>query len=276
MSRAITQPLKWHGGKHYLAAFIHETAPDSIISDPASGYTHRNIVYAGGMAELWNWAHEGIAEAANDINHELTNFWRVLQSPAMFDEFARKVNCTPFSQVEFASITAGSRSAVEQAVRFFIRYRQSRQGLGRDYATPTQRRRGGMHEGVSAWLSAVDGLPEAHARLRRVEIRCLDAVRFIRRYDHARAHFYVDPPYVHSTRRTTGEYDHEMSEDDHRDLLDTLAGIAGTFQLSGYRSELYDAAADRHGWRRLEKLRPNAASGSRTKQRKLECIWCNY
>jgi hypothetical protein len=43
------QPIKWHGGKGYLAGWIHSLAPTSVTDDPVNGYTHRNIAFAGGL-----------------------------------------------------------------------------------------------------------------------------------------------------------------------------------------------------------------------------------
>ena len=133
-----------------------------------------------------------------------------------------------------------------------------------------------MNENVSAWLSAVDGLPECHERLRRVEIRNMDAVAFIEKYDHSRALFYCDPPYMHETRTVTDAYQHEMTREQHAALLAKLGAIKGKFLLSGYRSPLYDAAAGQFNWRRVNFDLPNNASGAKSKERKTECVWMNY
>ena len=112
---------------------------------------------------------------------------------------------------------------------------------------------------------------------RRVEIRNMDAIEFIHAYDHPRALFYLDPPYLHETRSSTGEYGaHEMRPDQHTDLLTCLAGISGSFMLSGYHSNLYDRWADGHGWNRHEKRIDNKASSAKTKAVKTECCWTNY
>jgi len=51
--------------------------------------------------------------------------------------------------------------------------------------------------------------------------------------------FFVDPPYVPSTRSKSG-YRHEMSEADHVALLDQLRSVRGMVVLAGYPSKLYD------------------------------------
>jgi DNA adenine methylase len=258
----IVQPVKWHGGKSYLAKWIHSLAP--------VGYTHRNIVFGGGLGEFWNWPHEGISEAVNDAYSQLTNFWRTLQDEQLFVNFCREVEAMPFSQAEW------EESDPSTPVGFFVHFRQSRQGLGKDYATPTRRTRRGMNEQVSAWQTAVDGLPDCCQRLRRVEIRNRHFRDFIKTYDHPKALFYCDPPYVHSTRSTGGgEYSHEITEADHAELLDILAHMSGRFMLSGYRCEIYDQAAAKYGWTRHEKEIDNKASSQKVKPKKVECIWAN-
>jgi DNA adenine methylase len=274
-----SQPLKWHGGKSYLAKWIHSLAPKD--------YTHRNIVYMGGGGEFWNWLPvEGVSEAVNDLDAELTNFYNVLANPEWFDQFKVLVEMSPFSEVAWKkanAILAQVRAHKNfklfpewRAANFFVNYRMSRQGLGKDYATPTTRTRRGMNENVSAWLSAVDGLTDCHERLRRVEIRNMDALEFIRVYDHKKALFYCDPPYLHETRSTTGEYTHEMSHGEHADLLRALCKLKGKFMLSGYPSRLYDGWAQTGDWTRHEKQIDNKASSSKTKQQKTECLWTNY
>lgn len=274
-----SQPHKWHGGKSPLASWLHSLAPKD--------YTHRNIVYAGGLGEFWNWLPiEGISEAVNDANYELANFYHVLRSPQLFPSFHAGVDATLFGQSERERAKGHCDEfegkgvtdyAVWRAVQFFVRYRQSRQGLGKDYATPTTRTRRGMNENMSAWLSAVDGLAECHERLRRVEIRNLDAPEFIRIYDHPLALFYRDPTYRHKTRSTTKEYGpFEMTDEQHIVLLNTLLDVSGKFMLSGYRSDMYDRWALNGGWNRHDKDVDNKASSAKSKERKTECVWTNY
>lgn len=267
---AVASPLRWHGGKSYLAKRIRALFP------PHTRYCEP---FFGGGSVLLAGDGDNVAEFANDLHYELTNFWTVLKRPDLFEQFQRAVEATPFSDVEFANSTWDTRQpmrAVPWAVAFFIRNRQSRQGLGRDFATPTNRLRRRMNENVSAWLSAVDGLSEVHARLRRVEIRHQTAIEFIQDLDSPETLFYGDPPYVHETRATTGEYKHEMTADDHAELLLTLSEIKGKFLLSGYRCQLYDEAADAYGWRHVDFDLPNNASSKATKERKVEAVWMNY
>lgn len=269
-SLASAQPIRWHGGKSYLAKWIISHFPDR------ESYTHFNEAYAGGLSVLFAHDPTGKSESVNDLNSGLSDFWFVLARTP--DRMIRELWATPLSEHVWSAAKneLANSDRVRRATAFFIRYRQSRQGLGKDYATPTRRTRRGMNEQVSAWLSAVEGLPEVHERLKRVEIRNMEAIAFIRKYDHEKALFYLDPPYLHETRVTTSDYECEMGYDEHCELLNALKQVKGRFILSGYHSELYDRWAESNGIRFAEREIDNKASSKSVKEKKTECLWMNY
>ena len=275
-------PLRWHGGKQYLARRIVSLMP---------AHTRYVEPFAGGLSVLLAKDPEGVAEFAGDLNNQLVNFWQVLGDESAFRSFSLAVGCMPLSERVFehaAKAVNGSYRElnllnkpegfrVTAAAHFFVAVRQSRQGLAKDYCTPTKRLRRGMNEQVSAWLSAVDGLPEVAERLRRVELWCRPAVEMIRKLDLPETLFYLDPPYLPSERVTTGEYrEQEMSTEDHQELLESLTNLQGKFILSGYPSDLYDSFSARCGWHTVDFDLPNNASARKSKERKTERLWMNY
>jgi len=278
--RPVSPPLKWHGGKHYLTEWIISLMPPRGDSD---GYLHYVEPYFGGGSVLLQNDPEGISEVANDLNGGLTDFWRTLQSTEGFNQFKRLVDAIPFSQAEYDEATVNSilradgyGETVHRAATFFVRCRQSYAGRMKEFTAVTKTRvRRGMNAEVSAWLSCVEGLPEVHARMRRVLILNRPALEVIRSQDGPRTLFYLDP--------TTGEYEHEMTEGEHAALLNALVSsresggsLQGRFLLSGYRSDLYDSYAARFGWRRHEKAIHNHAAGGKKKRIMTECVWTNY
>ena len=274
----LTQPLKWHGGK---GAFNGKLAKWIISLMPS--HTHYVEPFFGGGTVLLHKNPEGVSEVVNDLNSELMNFWAVLRAPEWFAEFSRCVSAVPFSEAMFDAAETNAKYAeiagewVNRAVQFFIRCRQSRQGLQKDFATLSRNRtRGGMNEQVSAWLTAVEGLPDVHARLKRVVILNRPALHVIEQQDGPNTCFYLDPPYVHETRETTGDYVHEMTREDHFNLLCVIARIEGKFLLSGYQSSLYEGFAQQNGWTRHEFPIVNNASGKSEKEIKTECVWTNF
>jgi site-specific DNA-adenine methylase len=67
-----------------------------------------------------------------------------------------------------------------------------------------------------------------------------DALDFMSSYPfEGRELVYCDPPYVHSTRAARTLYQFEMSDDDHRALLDIIKGLPCMVMISGYWSLLY-------------------------------------
>lgn len=281
----LTQPIKYFGGKKYLAKDIIALMPPRCKNPnkPApddKGWLHYCEPFFGGGAVLLANDPEGISEVINDLNGELTNFWRVLQSEDTFQDFHRCVEAMPFSEKEFNDSEAEGLKYrnVGAAINFFIRCRQSLSGRMNGFASITRNRvRRGMNEQVAAWLGDIEGLPDVHARLKRVLILNHDALRVIRQQDGPRTLFYCDPPYLHETRVSKSEYgEFEMTEADHVLLLEVLSGIQGYFLLSGYRSELYDEYANRNGWTRTEFEIANHAAGGKEKRRMVECLWRNY
>lgn len=269
----VDGPLKWFGGKAYLAKRIVALMPE-----------HKHYVepYAGGLSVLLEKDPNGVSEVVNDLNCDLATFWEVLREESFFSEFRRKCEATAFceatwNEAEDILQSRVLREVVSVAWAFFVRCRQSRAGQFKDFATLSRTRvRRGMNEQASAWLTCIEGLPAVHARLKRVVILNRDALDVIRQQDGWQTLFYLDPPYLHETRTSKSVYAHEMTTEQHIELLDLLATIEGRFMLSGYPSELYGDAARRHGWAHVDFDIANHASGSKTKTRETERVWANF
>ena len=265
-TKRLTQPLKWHGGKHYLAAKIINLMPSHI---------HYVEPFFGGGSVLLNKTSDGVSEVVNDLHRELTTFWRVLQNTKSFAKFARIVDAIPFSQIEWADSHTKSEDDVKTAVNFFVRCRQSRAGKFDCFATLSRNRtRRQMNEQASSWMSAVEGLSDVAARLKRVVILDDDALNVIRSQDGSNTLFYLDPPYLHETRVTKSDYEHEMSTEQHVALLETINRCCGKVLLSGYPSKLYQSKLKNWNYEDIEI--DNKASSAKQKPIMTERIWMNY
>jgi DNA adenine methylase len=262
----MDSPLKWPGGKHYLAKKIISYFPPHL---------HYVEPYGGSLAVLLEKNPSNCSEVVNDIDFELMNFWRVLQDKRTFEDFQRKVQAIPFS--EFSWNQAMMReSPFDKAVAFFVRCRQSRTGSCKDFATLTKNRlRRGMNEQASAWLTCVEKLPEVYARLIRVVVLDQDALSVIQKQDGPNTLFYLDPPYYPDTRLPK-LYRHEMTTDDHHQMIGLLTTVQGKFILSGYRNPLYDLMAKKRGWNRVDIEIPNHLSGGLSKELMVESLWMNF
>ncbi len=262
----IRPPVKWHGGKRYLAKKIIQHFPPHRVYLEAFG---------GGASVLLNKEPVEV-EVYNDLDHRITRLFRVLRDQG--DGFLAKVRLIPYSQIEFedaANYPPGATD-LDMAICDFVRWRQSFGGKGESWSYTKARARGGMAGDVNAWWTAIDGLPQVIDRIRRVQIICQSAFDAIPRFDHAEGLIYCDPPYVHSTREENSRqvYHGEMSDEDHRRLASLLRECKAKVVLSGYQSPLYEELYS--GWKMATFEIANHAAGGRQKGRETECIWMNF
>ena len=131
-----------------------------------------------------------------------------------------------------------------------------------------------MNEQASAWLNCVEGLVNVNERLKRVVVLCDDALKIIKQQDGERTLFYLDPPYVHSTRSTIDAYQHEMNKSAHVELLGTIQQCQGHVMLSGYPNKLYDK--NLHNWNRHGRKIDNKVSSASSKRIITESLWYNF
>lgn len=274
---ALTRsPIKYHGGKSAHA--------DWIIS-LMSPHTHYVEPFAGGLSVLFSKPEELVedhSEVVNDLDKELINFFKVLQDDDLRLEMLKVLQFTPFSEEEFQNACSGVPVKVtgipnaRAAISFFIRNRQSRQGMGKSFATISRTRtRRGMNEQASAWLSAIYDLDSFAERLKRVVILNRDFREVIMTQDDKDCLMYIDPPYMPETR-VAGTYEHEMTANDHAALLDLLTAVDGKFLLSGYHNDLYDEWAAANGYSVFEKETVAHSSGAGEKPKRTEVVWRNY
>lgn len=121
---------------------------------------------------------------------------------------------------------------------------------------------------AKAWGELPETMKLATERLKGVQIENFPATELLKRYDTSDVFIYADPPYLHGTRKNY-LYKHEMSDQDHEELLELLAGHTGKVLLSGYDSDLYNNMLG--GWNKVQKN--TRAEGG---QKRTETLWMNY
>jgi DNA adenine methylase len=264
-SPKIRPPIKWHGGKYYLAKRIVALLPNH----------HTYVEPFGGAASVLLNKPLSPVEVYNDLDGGVVNFFEVCRDWPDILKMALKL--TPYAEAEFEKCKCAPwlKSTVEQARRFYVRCRQSIGGQGRGFSYTKHRSRSGMADVVSAWISSVDtNLPMVIDRFSRVQILKRSARRVIRDYDSPTTCFYCDPPYLPETRVKLDVYNREMTRRQHVALLRTLRECRSHVIISGYPSKLYDQILE--GWSRTVIDMPNNAAKSKTKRRMEEVIWTNF
>lgn len=267
-----TQPLarpalRYHGGKWVLAPWIIEHLPAG----------HECYVEPfGGAASVLLRKRPSPIEVYNDLDGEVVNFFRVLRDRT--EELVRAVALTPYAREEQQeAYQVEGIDDLERARRFFVLAWQSRGANRGNWRTGWRYMRTLTLRGQTPtddWRDA-ERLFEVAARWREVCIEHDDAVAVIERFDAPGTLFYCDPPYVRSSRSMRwGEnaYRHEMTDDDHRRLAESLTTAAGMVVISGYRSALYDELYA--GWSRVERT-TNTDGKAGHPGRAVECLWLN-
>lgn len=263
-----TRPaIRWMGGKWKLAPWIIGNFP-----------THQTYVepYGGGASVLLRKAR-CYGEVYNDLDVAVVNLFRVLRDPESAKRLIELLGLTPFARDEFYASYEETSDPVEWARRFVVR---SYQGYGSNACTrpSTGFRSKAVRQRVSPavdWRALPAKLHAVVDRLRGVVIENRDAKAVMEQYDRPEALHYVDPPYVHETRRQGNPYSigydgyaHELSDDDHRELLAFLKTLQGVVVLSGYSHPIYDDALQ--GWVCIKK--ETHADGAR---KRTEVLWIN-
>ncbi len=258
--RPLKRPLiRYHGGKWKLAPWILSHLP-----------THRVYVEPfGGGASVLLQKSRSYAKVYNDMDGEIVNLFQVARDNG--EELVKAVELTPFARVEFVQAYEASSCPLEQARRTLIR---SFMGFGSAGASGkvTGFRSNSKRSGTTPahdWMNLPNHLCAVVQRLRGVVIENRPAMDVMLRHDCKEAVHYVDPPYVHSTRKlksSAPSYKYELTDDMHRDLALGLSSLRGFVVVSGYRCELYDELFD--GWQRIDRV----AHADGAKER-VESLW---
>jgi DNA adenine methylase len=252
--------LRWHGGKWLLAPWIiSHFPPHRVYVEPYGGAGSVLMRKPRSYAEVWN-----------DLDDSVVNLFRILRSDQA-DELVRRLRLTPFARTEFDETSSPlpqdpMESARHLVLRSFMGFGSNAHGRATGFRANSNR------SGTTPahdWCNYPDALVEIIDRLAGVVIENRDAIKLMTQQDGPDTLFYVDPPYVWSTRGDESpDYVHEMDDGAHAALLAFLPTLEGMVVLSGYPSPMYDQALA--GWRRIE--REALADGAR---KRTEVLWIN-
>lgn len=240
----MRSPIGWFGGKGNMTAkLLKLIPPHRIFCEP----------FGGGASLLFAKLPSPV-EVYNDLDSGLVNFFRVLRDPEKFEKIQRLVSLTPYSREEYCfcrETWEECKDDVERAYRWFVVARMSFSGqFGQSWSFCVTHSRRNMAGRCSSWLGTIERLPEVHKRLMRVQIEHRDFREVVKSYDTPETLFYMDPPYVPDTRKG-GDYKHELTIEDHKELVSLLLNIKGMVLLSGYRHPVYEPL-EYAGWQRYD------------------------
>lgn len=264
INKTVTRSaLRYFGGKWTIAPWIIEHMP-----------AHRVYVEPfGGAASVLLRKPRSKVEVYNDLDDEIVGLFRILQNPAQCRRLFRLLRRTPYARREFEQAFQATDDPLIRAQRAIIRAYMSFHHTalfnpGKNTFANARHRKAGGHSKAHEWITYPRHLASICRRLRGVLIEHGDALDVIRVQDTPDALFFVDPPYVASTRSKGACYRHEMTDAQHVELLTLLKNVKGQVMITGYASELYDDLL--HGWTRLTRQHFAATAGARLRT---EVLW---
>lgn len=250
--------LKYPGGKTRIAPWICSYIPEhEVYVEP----------YFGGGAVFFNKQPAKI-ETINDINSDVYNYFMVLREYP--EELIRKLQLTPFSREEYekAYIINEQDDKIELARKFAVKCWMGFgcSNLYKNGFRSSQQSR--SPETTKDWNSLGERIIAANKRLKHAQIEHLPATELIKRYGTKDVFMYLDPPYLFGTRKKY-LYKHEMTDEEHVDLLELVVKHPGRFLISTYDNEIYEFYLK--GWKKVSK-EVTAEAGVKRK----ETLYMNY
>lgn len=276
-------PVCWYGGKGNFLGRLKPLVPHAMIyCEPF-----------GGAASLLFAREPDPIEVYNDLDGRLINLFRAIQDAARFRRLRRRLHWTLYSRAEFELALEvmrlderGLADPDDLAWATFIAFNWAHASNPRSPGNWARSVtvKAGQSQKVSAFRGKLLRLRRYRDRLARVLIEQRPALEVMDYWDRPEAVFYVDPPYVAATRARTCEhhrYRHELSEDEHRELVHVLLGLEAAVVVSGYNHEIY-GPLDEAGWQRREfetfafaALTGGRQGRPRKRPKRTEVVWRN-
>lgn len=253
--------LKYPGSKWNIARHLAEHIP------PHNSYVEP---YFGSGAVLFTKAPSAI-ETVNDLDGDVVNLFRCIQQDS--ERLARLVMTTPFSREVYdrqfePNNTCASR--YQKAAGFLVRMWQAHGSRNDGYKAGWKYDIHGRERAYSLWnwYRLPEWIIEIAERLRHVQIENRPALDVIQRFGHTDVFMYLDPPYLFGTRNRK-QYQCEMTDADHEELLRAILQSRAKIMVSGYESEMYNEYLQ--GWHK-----EHFASCAEQGKPRQETVWMNY
>lgn len=190
-------------------------------------------VFAGSGVVTLN-RKESPLDVYNDRHSGVTAFFRVVRDNQLREQLIERIGLTVHGREEFIWSKSWPlvEDPVERAARWFTCVQSSFVGRGQ-YFGRVLKGQGNMWRKIQENLDLFQDIAQ---RFLRVQIENLDWRHCLKDYDSYDTVFYIDPPYWEHNI-----YEHKMTKEDHREMLDRIFQCKGFVAVSGYENALYDS-----------------------------------
>lgn len=263
--------IPYMGGKSRIAGWI--------VSNFPADYERMSYceVFGGGGWVLFKKERSDL-ETYNDLNSHLVNLFKIIRDN--YEEFRHKAEWSLHSREMYFEARKKLQDDVflndiEKAITYAIDRVQAFSGgkSGWGYLVTADKLFNGK------WLPFVKRLEAVNARLKSVQIECLDFEKLIDKYDNKNALFYLDPPY-YNAEFYYNRFNVLFEKSDHKRLADILKLIKGKYILSYYDNEhirkLYKGKRIISKETSIHALGCTRQSANRTKPKATELLIMNY
>lgn len=270
MSKAVKVDkalIHWHGGKFRIADWIIGFFPDHKLY----------IEPFGGAASVLLRKTPAVTEIYNDIDNRLFRVFKTIREYPV--QLSNALNNTLFSRKEleycYKNLNNETINDVEFS-RIFITI--SHLAISTTSINQNTGFRGSINSrDYCSQAGTFYSLPEIvsilRLRLKNVIIENNTYSKLIERYNKDKnSLWYFDPPYTPESRSESSNrrgYSHDMSIEQHEQLIDAILKIKGKVVISGYDSELYNSKLK--DWH-IETTRNMIDS----RIKKTEILWMNF
>lgn len=255
MSELVSRPLiNYFGGKWRIAPWIISNLPEhKIYVEPF-----------GGSISLLLRKNRSKREIINDVDNELCNLYQVARDNGLL--LLEKLKLTPHSRQEYKLSMLRSDDKIEQARRTIVRCYF---GIGDSFLWNHNAFRTSSTANTcvaKSWSNYHLAFNKITERLSGVTIENLSYEKLFEKYDGKEVLWYLDPPYIPSSRSRNHNYREDWSEMHHIKFAGEIKRLKGKVVLSGYNSDLYDIEFS--SWKKTEK--ESLTNGA---QKRKECLW---
>jgi DNA adenine methylase len=216
-------------------------------------------------------------EVYNDLNADLFNVFSVLRQEPLRKKLCVQLRYSPPSRRHFndclSLLHSTNGKPFERAFAFLYATAYSYGGKDPGVATPGAF----CPKNVSPsrrWEAVAEHMEAVGRRFFNVLLENRPWQEVLDRYDAADVLFYIDPPYVPSTRVSPNIYRHDMETGEHVELASRLLSLKAKVMLSGYHNPIY--APFLADWRTAEIETYCSIALAKKKPRRTEVVWMNY
>lgn len=251
--------LKYPGAKNRLAPWIvSHIPPHKVYCEP----------FLGSAAVFLN-KEPAYNEILNDLDDDIYNFFKVVRENP--EELCRLIEATPYSRTEYTTVYVESEEealSIERARRFAVKCWQGF-GCGNRYKNGYRRGIGVTSPNpAKAWARLPETIQLAAERMKNAQIEHKDALELITDLYGKDTFIYIDPPYMQDTRKGY-LYNHEMTDEQHAELLQIVKESDCKIMISAYENELYNNTLV--DWRKEYK-----STTAECSRRRVETLYMNY